>query len=72
MCFRKSCLREIWLDKCPKTLFQRSIRKTTRQMGRQSLAIWWTTPLQKLLNTVEVEALEAVSLSDTQNPNTVC
>ena len=41
-------------------------------MGRQSLAIWWTTPLQKLLITVEVEALEAVSLSDTQNPNTVC
>ena len=31
-----------------------------------------TAPLQDLLITVEVVALEKVSFSDTQNPKTVC
>ena len=53
-------------------MFQRSIRKATRQNGRKSLAISMTAPLQELLITLEVVALEEVYLSDTQNPKTVC
>ena len=41
-------------------------------MGRKSLAILRTAPLQYLLITVEVDPLEEVSLSNTQNPETVC
>ena len=41
-------------------------------MGRKTIAISMVEPLQYLLITVKVVALEKVSFSDTQNPNAVC
>ena len=40
-------------------------------MGRNTVAIWIEEPLQYLLITVKVVALEKVSFSDTQNPKAV-
>ena len=37
-------------------------------MGRNTVAIWMAAPLQYLLITVKVVALEKVCFSDTQNP----
>ena len=51
---------------------QRTLRETTRQMGRNTVAISLATRLQYLLITVKLNALEQVSFSDTQNPKTVC
>ena len=41
-------------------------------MGRNTVAIIMAAPLQYLLITLQVLALEEVSVSDTQNPKTVC
>ena len=41
-------------------------------MGRNTVAIGRAAPLQYLLITVKVVALEKVSFSDTQNPKGVC
>ena len=41
-------------------------------MGRKTIAISMAEPLQNLLITVKVVALEKVSISDTQNPKAVC
>ena len=41
-------------------------------MGRNTVAIIMAPPLQYLLITVQVLALEEVSFSDTQIPKTVC
>ena len=41
-------------------------------MGGNTVAIWMVAPLQYLLITDEVLALEKVSFSDRQNPKTVC
>ena len=41
-------------------------------MGPNTVAIWMAEPLQYLLGTVKVVALEKVSFSDTQNPKAVC
>ena len=49
-------------------MFQRTLRETTRQMYRYIVAIGMAAPLQCLLNTAEVVALEKVSFSETQNP----
>ena len=53
-------------------MFQRTLRQTTRQMGRNTAAIRIAGPLQYLLITVKVPALEKVSFSDTQIPKDVC
>ena len=55
-----------------KPVFQRSLRETTRQMGRKTVAISMVEPLKYLLITVKVVALEKVSFSYTQNPKAVC
>ena len=55
-----------------KALFQRTRRDTTWQMYRTAVAIWMRAPLQYLLITIKVVALEKVSFIDTQNPKTVC
>ena len=55
-----------------KAVFQRTLRQTTRQMGRNTVAISMASPLQNSLINVKIVALEKVSLSDTQNPKTVC
>ena len=52
-------------------MFQRTLRQTTRQMGRDTVAIQIAALLQYLLITVKVVALEKVSFSDTQNPKAV-
>ena len=41
-------------------------------MSRETVAISMTEPLQYLLITVKVVALEKVCVSDTQNPKAVC
>ena len=41
-------------------------------MGQNTVVIWMAAPLQYLLITVKVVALEKVSFSDTQNPKAVC
>ena len=53
-------------------MFQRTLRKRTWQMGRNTLAMWSTAPLPYLLMTVDVNTLEKVSFSNVQNPKTVC
>ena len=53
-------------------MFQRTLRETTRQMGRNTVPILIAAPLQYLLITVKVIALEKVSFSDIQNRKTVC
>ena len=41
-------------------------------MGGNTVAIMIAAPLQYLLITVKVVALEKVCFSDTENPNTAC
>ena len=41
-------------------------------MGQHTVAIRMAVPLQYLLITVKLIALEKVSFSDTQNPKAVC
>ena len=53
-------------------MFQRTLRQTTKQIGRDTVAIWIAAPLQYLLITVNVVAFEKVSFSNRQNPKTVC
>ena len=53
-------------------MFLRTLRQRTRKMGRNNVAMWMTAPLEDLLITLKVVALEKVSFSDTQNPKTVC
>ena len=72
MYFGKSRVRKIWLDKCLKSLFQRTLRQTTWQIGRNFVAIIMTEPFQYLFNTFKVGTLEKAFFSDTQNPKTVC
>ena len=40
-------------------------------MGRNTVALWMAEPLQYLLITVKVVALEKVCFSDKQNPKAV-
>ena len=42
------------------------------QMRQHTVEIWMAEPLQYLLITVKVVALEKVSFSDTQIPKAVC
>ena len=55
---RKNWLRKTWLDKCLKAVFQRTVRKTTRQMSQHTVPLWRAAPLQYLLITVKVLAFE--------------
>ena len=52
-------------------MFQRSLRETTREMGRETVGISMAEPLQYLLIKFKIVALEKVSFSDTQNPKAV-
>ena len=51
-------------------MFQRTLRETTWQMGGNLNPISMAAPLQYLLITLKVVALQKVSFSDTQNPKT--
>ena len=55
-----------------KAVCQRTLRKTTRRMGRNTIAICATGPLQYLAITVKVVAMEKVSFSDKQIPKVFC
>ena len=52
-------------------MFQRTLRETARQIRRNTVAILIAEPLQYLLITVKVAALEKLSFTDTQNPKSV-
>ena len=54
-----------------KPVFHISLRETTTQMGRKTVAISMVEFLKYLLITVKVVALEKISFSDTQNPKAV-
>ena len=41
-------------------------------MGQHTVPVWMQAPLEYLLITVKVVALERVSFSDTENPKGVC
>ena len=49
-----------------------TLRQATKEMGQNTVAIWMEAPLQYLLITVKVVALEKFSFSDTQNPKALC
>ena len=51
-------------------MFQRTLTETTWQMGRNFIPVSMATPLQYLLTTLKVLALQKVSFSDTQGPKT--
>ena len=51
---------------------QRTLRKATRQMGRNTVAICATGPLQYWAMTGKVVAMEKVSFSDKQIPKVFC
>ena len=53
-------------------MFQRTLRQTTWQMGRDTAAMRMTAPLQCSLITVKVVGLEEIPFSIRQNPKTVC
>ena len=55
-----------------KPVFEISLRETTTQMVRKTVAISMVEFLKYLLITVKVVALEKISFSDTQNPKGVC
>ena len=64
-------LPKIWLDKRLKAVFQITLRQTTRQVGRNNVALLMAEPLQYLLISVKVVALEKVSFGEKQNPKAV-
>ena len=51
-------------------MFQGTLTETTRQMGRNFIPVSMAAPLQYLLITLKVLALQKVSFSDTQDPKT--
>ena len=53
-------------------MFQKTLRQNTQQMGQNTVPILMAAPLQYLLITVEVVALEKVSFSETKIPERVC
>ena len=52
-------------------MFQRTFRQTTSEMRRNIVEILIAAPLQYLLISVKVVAMEKISFSDTQNPKAV-
>ena len=53
-------------------MFQKALRQRTQEIGRNIVPISMTGTLENLLITVTGVALEKISFSDTQNPNSVC
>ena len=53
-------------------MFEKTLRQTTREIGRNNVSIRMAAPLQNLSITLRVVASEKVSFSDTQYPKTVC
>ena len=55
-----------------KPYFRGPLDRQHGKIGRSNVALWMAEPLQYLLFTVNVVALEKVSFSDTQNSKSVC
>ena len=53
-------------------VFQRTLRKTVRQMGRNAVAILIAACFHYLLINVKLIALKRVFFSDTRNPKALC
>ena len=53
-------------------MFQRTLIQRKMQMGRNTVAISMAAPLQHLLITVKVVALEKISFTDRQYLKAVC
>ena len=53
-------------------MFRRTLNQKRRKMGRNTVDISMKEPLQYLLITVKVVALEKISFSNRQNNKTVC
>ena len=53
-------------------MFQWTLRQTTKQIGRNTVAIGIAARLHYLLISVKLIALEKLAFSYTQNPKAVC
>ena len=53
-------------------MFQRTLRERTLEIGRNTVAVSIAAPLQNLIITVKVVALQKVPFSDTENPKAIC
>ena len=61
----------MWLYKCLKSRVSEDPYKDNTGMGQHTVGIWMAAPLEYLLITVKVAALEKVSFSNTQNPRAI-
>ena len=72
MYFPKYRLQKTWLDKCLKSrVSEESWTENMENWSKQCSNVNDST-FTKFVNTVKIVALEKVSFSDTQNPQTVC
>ena len=70
MYFRKYWLRKIWLDKCLKSSVSEDPETEKTANGQKHFCNLKGAPLEEILITMKVVALEKVAFSDTQNPKT--
>ena len=72
MYFPKYRLQKTWLDKCLKSrVSEESWTENMENWSKQCSNVNDST-FTKFVRTVKIVALEKVSFSDTQNPQTVC
>ena len=72
MHFPKYRLQKTWLDKCLKSrVSEESWTENMESWSKQCSNVNDST-FTKFVSTVKIVALEKVSFSDTQNPQTVC
>ena len=72
MYFPKYRLRKTWLDKCLKRRLSEDLWTENMENWSKQCSNLNDSTFTKFINTVKVVALEKVSFSDTQNPQTVC
>ena len=72
MYFAKYRPRKTWLDKCLKSRVSENPQTENMENWSKQCSNLNDSTLTKFMNTVKVVALEKVSFSDTQNPQTVC
>ena len=72
MYFPKYRLRKTWLDKCLKSRISEDSWTENMENWSKQCSNLNDNTFTKFINTVKVVALEKVSFSYTQNPQTVC
>ena len=72
MYFPKYRLRKTWLDKCLKSRLSEDLWTENMENWSKQCSNLNDSTFTKFVKTVKVVALEKVSFSDTQNPQTVC